>query len=319
VSVAVPAPVRRVLDQGSFCHVGISTPQGPHVTPTVFATAGDRVWLTTSRGSVKSRAWGADARVAGLVRAGELAVSFAGTVTTYDLLDPDSWGRSLREGPVLALAGARFTRKNARFFAGYAVDAHHVPLSWTPPGRVFAEITIERSVVFERDAVASLWGEWGVETAGTSRFRAARAGDPPLARLPEGVGDRLGSSGDGALGLSTPEGPVVLPTRWLADGAAVYAVLPEEVLGLAGIVGPAGPAALQLDRASWWRARAMIGAMLRGSGEVTVVDRLDSGIRSAQAIVAGAGAGRGGAAVVRIRPGSIVWWRGWSSGTVSIP
>ena len=51
MTVAVPAPVRRVLEQGDFCHVAALTPKGPHVTPTVFATAGDRVWVTTSRGS----------------------------------------------------------------------------------------------------------------------------------------------------------------------------------------------------------------------------------------------------------------------------
>ena len=319
MSVAVPAPVRRLLEQGELCHVAAVTPQGPHVTPMVFATAGDRVWVTTSRGSVKARAWRADPRVAGLVRAGGLAVCFAGTVTTYDLLDPDSWGRSLREGVLIALASARFTRKNARFFAGYAVDAHHVPFAWTPPGRVFAEFTIERSVVLEDQSVVSAWGDWGTEVRGASSFRAARTGDRPLARLPGVVASGLGTSGAGALGLSTSEGPVVLPARWLADGAAVYAALPEEVLALADLIDPTVPAALQVDRASWWRAREMVGAMVRGKGEVAVVDRLNSGTRSAQAILTGAGLERRGAALVRVRPERLVWWRGWSSGTVTLP
>ena len=75
------------------------------------------------------------------------------------LLDPESWGRSFRESPAIALAAARYTRKNARFFAGYAVDANHVPLAWTPPGRVFAELRIERSAMIEGDRIASAWGE----------------------------------------------------------------------------------------------------------------------------------------------------------------
>jgi len=319
VTVAVPAPVRRVLEQGDFCHVAALTPKGPHVTPTVFATAGDRVWVTTSRGSVKARAWSADPRVAGLVRAGELAVCFAGTATMYDLLDPGSWGRSLREGPLIALASARFTRKNARFFAGYAMDAHHVPFAWTPPGRVFAELAIERSVVLDGQDLVSVWGDWGAETRGASSFRAARTGDPPLARLPDEVSSGLGTSGDGALGLSTPEGPLVLPTRWLADGAAVYAALSEEVLALAGATAPTTPAALQVDRASWWRAREMVGAMVRGQGEIAVMDQLTSGTRSAEAVIAGAGIESAGAALVRVRPERLVWWRGWSSGTVMLP
>ena len=53
----LPMPVRRLLERGAFCHVAATTPAGPHVTPMVFAEAGGRVWVTTSRGSVKARAW----------------------------------------------------------------------------------------------------------------------------------------------------------------------------------------------------------------------------------------------------------------------
>ncbi|HET7235719.1 MAG TPA: pyridoxamine 5'-phosphate oxidase family protein, partial [Actinomycetota bacterium] len=201
MSAVTPMPVRRALEGGDFCHVAAITPVGPHVTPMVFAVAGDRVWVTTSRGSVKARSWRADRRVAGLVRAGDRDVTFGGTVATYDLLDPGSWGRSVREGLLLAVASTRFTRKNARFFAGYAVDAHHVPFAWTPPGRVFAEIVIERSAILEPGGAASMWGDWGAEVAGASRFRAARAGEQPLERLPDDVVGELGDSGDAALGL----------------------------------------------------------------------------------------------------------------------
>jgi hypothetical protein len=79
--------VQQVLEEGRFCAVATSTPRGPHCTPLVFAYAGGRIWLTTSRGSVKTRAWKVDPAVAGLVRAGDLAVAFTGTVKTYDALD----------------------------------------------------------------------------------------------------------------------------------------------------------------------------------------------------------------------------------------
>ena len=127
MSEAVPAPIRRILEEGAFCHVASLTPTGPHLTPMVFASAAGRVWVTTSRDSVKARSWRRDPRVAGLVRSARRTAAFTGTVTTYDLLDTGTWTRSLAQGPVLALAGFRFTHKNARFFAGYAVDAHHVP------------------------------------------------------------------------------------------------------------------------------------------------------------------------------------------------
>ena len=52
--------VQTVLDQGRFCAVATTTPRGPHCTPLVFASSGARVWLTTSRRSVKARSWKAD-------------------------------------------------------------------------------------------------------------------------------------------------------------------------------------------------------------------------------------------------------------------
>jgi hypothetical protein len=252
--------------------------------------------------------------VAGSVRHGGRAVAFTGTVTTYDLLDVQSWGRSLSHGPLLTLAGARFTRKNARFFAGYAVDAHHVPFTWTPPGRVFAEIRIERSAVLDRGRVASAWGEWGDALEGVERFRAARAGEPALSSVP---GASFGTGGDGALGLETPGGPVVLPVRWAAEGAGLYAALPAETLALAEAKGTPR-VALAIDRPSTWRAREMVGAMVRGVGEIAVVSRLASGASSAARITQLAGLGDAGAAIVRVRPASLVWWHGWTSDTVTL-
>lgn len=313
MSGLVPAPVREILERGSFCHVAAATPSGPHVTPMVFVAAGGSVWVTTSRGSVKARAWRSEPRVAGSVRDGDRAVAFAGTVTTYDLLDAESWGRSLTNGPLLGLAGARFTRKNARFFAGYAVDANHVPFAWTPPGRVFAEIRIERSAVLEGGGVRSAWGEWGDPVEGVERFRATRTGEPVLGRVPETV---FGEAGDGVLGIETPGGPVALPVRWAAEGGGLYAALPRDELALAGAKGTPR-VALEIDRPSTWRARAMVGAMVRGEAEVAVASGLASGARSATRIAGLAGV-EGDAAVLRVRPRTVVWWRGWSSGTVAI-
>ena len=317
MSEVVPAPIRQILQDGEFCDVATLIPTGPHVTPMVFASAGGRVWVTTSRGSVKARAWWRDRRVAGLVRVGDRAAAFTGTVTTYDLLDADTWGRSLTQSPLLAIAGLRFTRKNARFFGGYAVDANHVPLAWTPPGRVFAEIRLERSAILESGHVASAWGEWGDGVVGIERFRAARAGEPPLARLPAPIRDRLGTSGDGALAIESSGGPVVLPVRWSIDGGGVYAVAPSATLALVEM--DRDPAvALQIDGDASWRARAMMGVMIRGTGEVAVVSGLTSGGGSATRIARLAGVDPSDAALVRLRARSMVWWRGWSSGTVSL-
>ncbi|HJS26156.1 MAG TPA: pyridoxamine 5'-phosphate oxidase family protein [Actinomycetota bacterium] len=313
----VPAPVRELLAEGSFCHVATSTRYGPHVTPMVFAEAGDRVWVTTSRRSVKAMAWARDPRVGGLVRVGERAAIFAGTAATYDLLDPESWGRSFRESPVIALAAARYTKKNARFFAGYAVDADHVPLAWTPPGRVFAELRIERSATIVGDEIASAWGEWDDSTDGVERFRVPKAGSGLFDAIEPEIREGLGSAGAGALAVSTEDGPVVLPAAWVLDGPGVYAVLHAEALSLAGS-GPVAPAALCVDRPSSWRAREMVGAMVRGRGRIAVPGALESGERSVQRLARAAGADPSTSVVVGIEPERLVWWRGWDSGTVTL-
>lgn len=312
----LPMPVRRLLERGAFCHVAAITPAGPHVTPMVFAVAGGRVWVTTSRGSVKARAWRSDPRVAGMVRAGREAVMFTGTATMHDALDPDSWGRSLRNGPLLALAAVKFTRKNTRFFAGYAVDAPRVPLAWTPPGRVFVELAVDRTALLDEASRQRTWGDWPIGAASLERFRALRSGAAPLAPLPPDVREALGDGGDGVLAVEGSDGPVALPASWVVDGAALYAVLSAETFASAGVTTPKPAAALGVDHPSSWRARHMVGAMARGDAEIYELGALTSGERSAREIARKAGLDDPGAVLVRLRPRRYVWWRGWTSGTV---
>lgn len=323
MSASMPEDLERVLERGSFCHVATSTTRGPHVTPMVYAFTGGRVWVTTARGSVKAGAWRHDDRVAGLVQDGARAVSFTGRVRTFDALDPETWGRSLREGPTLAVAAARFTMKNARFFAGYAVDARHVPLAWTPPGRVFAELSIERAALIDGDAVVRSLGAWPARLASLERFRVVRPGDDPLGRLPGDIADALGRRGKGVLAVEGHEGVVVVPAPWTISGSELYAAPSVSALALADLRDPVAPAALGIERPSSWRAREMIGAMVRCTARVYTVDRLISGSRSAASVIAeargssvGASPTETGDALVGLSPGRVVWWRGWSSGTV---
>ena len=67
----------------------------------------------------------------------------------------------------------------------------------------------------------------------------------------------------------------------------------------------------------------MIGAMVRSTAQVHVVDRLVTGGRPASSVIAAArgepsarlGLDAGSGVVVALSPERIVWWRGWSSGT----
>ena len=326
MTASISGELERVLAGGSFCHVATSTALGPHVTPMVYAYAGGRLWVTTARGSVKAGVWRRDDRVAGLVRDDRTALSFTGRVRTFDALDPATWGRSLREAPTLARAAARFTTKNARFFGGYAVDARHVPLAWTPPGRVFAELSIERAALIEDGAVVRSAGEWPGAFPSLERFRAVRTGNDPLSRVPSDVAEALGGRGDGVLAVEGHGGVVVVPAPWSISGAGLYAVPAAAVLALADLRVPVARATLGIDRPSSWRAREMIGAMVRSRAQVYVVDRLVSGARSASSVIAAVRVesefqgevddAEPGAALVALSPERVVWWRGWSSGTV---
>jgi pyridoxamine 5'-phosphate oxidase-like protein len=304
--------VRQVLDEGVFCSVATSTPRGPHCTPLVFAFSGGRMWLTTSRGSVKARVWRADPTMAGLVRHGDLSVSFTGRVHTYDLLDRGTWGASVAIAPAIARASVRFSKKNARFFAGYAVDARQVPFAWTPPGRVFVGIDVERTALLDPHGVDEGKGRWGGDVASHATFRVAKRGGDPLLALPPAVAMPLGREGAGTLAVTGAFGPVALPARWRAVEAALYAALPEESLSLVD-AGPDAPVALTVDLPSAWRARDMVGAMVQGTGSFHVLDRLGSGAKSARALASSIDPQSG--ALVRVLPERLVWWKGWSSGS----
>jgi Pyridoxamine 5'-phosphate oxidase len=289
-----------ILDRGTLCHVASATSSGPHVTPLVYAVAGDRLWVTTSRGSTKAKAWRRDDRVGGLVRDGERSVAFGARVRWHDALDPGTWIRSTFEAPIVTLAAARFTVRNARFFAGYAVDANHVPLAWTPPGRVFAELRLERWARFDGDAVVESWGDWpgrGERVRGRRRSSTPRGPGRPTAldALPSDVASLTEGTREGALALVVEGEAVVLRTRWDRDGDALVAAVPADVEALVELPVDV-PAALEIDRAARWRAREMAGVMVRGNGAVSR---------------------RAGGVSVRLIPQRVVWWRGWDSGTVT--
>lgn len=325
----LPDSVREVLGAGAFCHLAVRGPDGrPHLTPVVHAVSGSRLWATTARSSVKARAWRRDPRVGGLVAAGGLAVTFAGTVEAFDLLDARTWMPSIRSSPAITLAAARFTARNARFFAGYAVDARHVPLAWTPPGRVFAAISLDAAALLDLEAGTVVRG-WSMEPSGAlasrTAYRTAAAGWDPLGAIPPRVAERLGRSGDAVLAVGGGDAPLVVPARWSAPAggeartSGIHAVAAAEHLCLArdGRDDPLVPVALTVDRASSWRARAMAGLQLRGEATAFSLDALRSGREAAGRAAAEASVrDPEGAVLLRIRPEAGVWWRGWSSGTV---
>jgi len=303
--------VQDVLDRGQFCAVATMTPRGPHCTPLVYVGSGARVWLTTSRRSVKANAWRRDPTMAGLIREGDLAVTFTGTVRTYDALDRRTWGAAVAGATSIARATAAFSAKNARFFAGYAIDARQVPFAWTPPGRVFVGVDLERTALVDGQGVQEGRGRWGGTPGSVTTFRRTKGPDP-FADVPRDVAEGLGRDGDGALAIAGRRGLVVLPVRWRADATSLYAALPRDILALAG-AGAEAPVALTVDAPSIWRARDMVGAMFQGTAQFAVEGEVGSGASSLHAVASSVAPGA--TAVARVMARRVVWWQGWTSGS----
>jgi hypothetical protein len=327
VSDALPRRGRSVLEEGVLCYLAVRTPFGPHVTPLVYVADRGAVWITTSRRSVKARAWRGDPSVAGLVRGSGGTVTFRGSVRTYDVLDPSTWPAAARSGPRILRAATRFTLKNARFFTGYAIDARQVPFAWTPPGRVFAEIRPDSGWILRSDGRPEEgWGQWSLPAGRTRRYRASF---PPGGRGAEGerrtpatVREAVGGSGDGVLAVEVDGRLTVLPVRWrwVAGRDAVDAVLPADAHELAG-PGSGFPAALVVDRASQWRASEMRGILMQGTARAfspSLTRRGRPALLDRMARVGG-GYGLDDLAMVRLEPSRTVWWAGWTSGTVVQP
>lgn len=306
VTARLPRAAREVMERGTLCYLAVLTPQGPHLTPVVYVLDGGRLWLTTSRTSVKARALRQDRNTAAMIRSGDQAVTVRGTARTYDALDPLSWPFAAVAGPRLVRAATRFSLKNARFFAGYAADARQVPLAWTPPGRIFVGIDITAGAILGL-AGGRVSDRWGESSGGAWRLggRGATAKHPPGRaldlRVPRSVRSVVGDRGDGALALGAT--PTVLPVTWrrVARERAYHAVLPGSFLELAEppIRQKASrhpSAALVVDHLAAWRAAEMTGMLIQGQPDPSPDD---------------------GEALVRLRPQRVVWWQGWSSGSVS--
>ena len=326
--MAAPTEASEILERGTFARLAVAARRSLHLTPLVYAISGDRLWVTTARRSVKARAWERDPFVAGLVRDGTSAVSFVGSVTRHDAFDPDTWMASIPRSREIARATRVFTRRNARFFAGYAVDARRVPLAWTPPGRVFAEISLDRGAVLESGAVVSRWGGWpeGVAVSGRDAFQAETERDRfTYTGVPSAVIASLQRGGVGALAVRSGERrPVVIPVSFSIDRGDVLLTASSELLAASG-VGPSFDVSLEVDAGSAWRARSMVGAFLAGRAEAFAPERLSSsssassssGREPAARAMEGIRTSPAEDQLLRLHTERVTWWEGWSSGTVA--
>jgi hypothetical protein len=316
VTPSIPATAKDVLARGAWCHLAAATSLGPHVTPVVFAFDRGRLWLTTSRGSTKARAWRREPRTAGLIRHCGRALAFRGRIRTYDALDPFAWPSIVLQSPVLGKAATRFSVKNARFFFGYAIDAARVPLAWAPPGRVFVSVEMQagRLLDVERGEVIDGWGAWNRALRPASAYEEAPLTADIARGLPEAVRHAVSDVPSAVVStlVARSEGPTmtVLPGAWSEADGRYFARVPSGFADLTDAT-PGTKTALTVDRSSTWRASEMTGMLVRGPADVFTRGRVRKGGPLLRSRIAK------GETLFRITPERIVWWQGWSSGTVA--
>jgi hypothetical protein len=291
--------VEAIASEAPFAHVAVETARGPHVTPVLYALAGDRLWFTVPRGTLKARVLAKRPRAGILLQAGETSVLMGGGAKLLDPRSPISWASAPRESALAPLAIRSFTLRNSRELLGFALDGSELPAGSFPPNLLLAG--------FEPRRVAALRGEEVEWRRGRWRFEA-RKRDPssdgthpsPSGRLPrlEGVPREVAElprhSGPAVVGWPASGTPLALPAAW--DPSSARATVAADLADLAGIAGEA-PACIAFDAAEGHRPTGKRGVMLRGRGSVV----------------------RGGHVTeVSIQPERVTYWLGFETGTISV-
>jgi hypothetical protein len=146
---------RSILGEGRQAYVAVTSADGPHVTPELYAVAGDDLWFAVAATTLKARVLPDHPRAGALVRAGGRAVVLTGTATTYDVRSPGDIRRAVTD-PNVARALTSFVTRNAADLAGFARDAVTLRLGRRlPPRRLLVRLRPDRVTVMpgEGDAV----------------------------------------------------------------------------------------------------------------------------------------------------------------------
>ena len=192
-----------------------------------------------------------------------------------------------------------------------------MPFAWTPPGRVFVGIDLERTALLGEDGVQEGRGRWGGEALSHATFRSTKGTDDPLAPLP----DRMCAASWGRAAVRRSRSLVTADPSWSRrDGAC------RRRLALRGVAGGDARRSRASGRTPRSRSRwttpphgaraTWSGAMVQGTGAIHVLDDLGSGAKTARALATSIDPEAG--ALVRITPARLVWWKGWSSGSLAV-
>lgn len=279
--------VRHALRDGEFLHLAVDTPDGPHLTPQVYARHGSELWVFTTRRSVKVRAIRRQRWVAALVADGSRAVMLTGVARVVDPL------RGHRSVELPFVAGTYLSR-NLGHALGIARAAGPDPTLLLE--RVALRIDPRRVALLDGSDVLQAWGRWpsGEDPDPTpGAFPSMAPGSAPSEVVPPRLRRLVEGDGRAVVGWPTAHGFAVLPAVWDADSSTV--AVPGAALALCGGM-PSGPASLTFDRGGT-SLDSKRGVMVRGTGRVLRRE--------------------GAWTHLAVRPDRVTWWRGERSRSVT--
>jgi len=289
--------VATLLAATPYAEVAVDTMRGPHITPAAFAAADGRLWVVSSRRTVRVRAVRRRHVAAALVRQGDRAVVVSGSADVLSFWRPgETVGLVMNSLPVARAAATYAARNAALLMGGFVRDIVAGTGDLALYDRVLVAIEPERGMLLDGEQLVDAWGRWRrVSRPLPERAPAAvPALEELVAALPPAVADALERPDTASLGWTCPTGPLVLPALHAeADGRAVVASAALELAGAPSRVA----ACLTFHNSESQRPSGFRGAILRGEGHVVRRGPLRTSV-----------------AVTAER---VSWWSGFQSGTAT--
>jgi len=293
--------VAALLAATPWADIAVETRTGPHVTPAAFAAAGGRLWVVSSRRSLRVGAVRRTGRASALVRNGDRSLVVSGAAEVLSVWRRKEMAALLSGSLPAARAATAYTRRNATLvLAGFVTDLLMGTGDPTVYDRVLVSIEAERGMLVEGTEVRETWGRWrrpgrAAPTTATASNGASPALplDALIADVPATVVESISRALVATVGLSTPAGPLALPALD-TPGESGRVHLPTAALAVAGLNGHA-PACITVHESPGRRPSRFRGMVLRGEAHLL----------------------RRGAArtALQLETDRVSWWSGFESGT----
>lgn len=191
------------LQEGRQAYIAVSSKDGPHATPELYAWSGGCLWFVVASSTLKAKVVRRDPTVGVMVSIRDRSVVLRGEVDVFDPRHPKQLLEAARDCPDVALALVRFTVRNAPDLLAFVGDAATGKLGWRlPPPRLLLRFSPFAALLIENDAVVDSLGTWP-EGARDEAVDVPAGGRPAVIALP---------------------GPVVLPCRWFEGERKVHVV-----------------------------------------------------------------------------------------------